>query len=79
MDDDALIPIEVDEVSFVGPPPPLPVTLGLRKAEPEDDDAWLRKLPSTARAVLEAARRPAMQWPVAPRLHGAIAKPIGRA
>lgn len=37
--------------------------------------AWLASLPPAARAVLEAARRPAPRWPLAARVEGAVAEP----
>jgi hypothetical protein len=37
--------------------------------------AWLKSLSPEARAVLEAARRPAPRWPLATRVEGAVAEP----
>jgi len=44
----------------------------------EDDisvDAWLASLPVASRLVLERARRPVAQWPDAPRIGFAVARP----
>jgi hypothetical protein len=54
-------------------PPALPFALKRRTA---DESAWLASLPQQTRAVLEAARTPAADWPRVPRVPGAIARPL---
>lgn len=55
-------------------PPPLPVVL--RKRLTYGDEEWLASLPDEQRAVLEAASRPALPWPYAQRIPGAVCTPI---
>lgn len=40
------------------------------------EEAFLRTLPAATRAVLEAARQPARDWPHAPRIAFAVARPL---
>ncbi|MBX7193084.1 MAG: hypothetical protein K1X94_13540 [Sandaracinaceae bacterium] len=60
-------------------PPPLPFAL-TRKVEArpltDSDEQWLESLPPATRAVLEAARRPPSEWPIAPRLANAVTMPV---
>lgn len=55
-------------------PPPLPVAL--RKRLSYGDEEWLASLPEESRTVLEAASRPALPWPYAQRIPGAVCTPI---
>ena len=54
-------------------PPALPFALKRRTV---DETAWLQSLPEQTRAVLEAARQHAADWPRVSRLPGAIAQPL---
>lgn len=65
-------------------PPPLPISLtrpaahaGVRVAPlTESDEAWLATLAPETRDVLEAARRSAAGWPIAPRIPSAVVTPL---
>jgi len=54
-------------------PPALPFALKRRTV---DESAWLASLPEQTRAVLEAAREHAADWPRVSRHPGAIARPL---
>ncbi|MCA9580245.1 MAG: hypothetical protein KC416_00540 [Myxococcales bacterium] len=60
------------ESIFGGELPPDPFALA---PAPDPHRELLDSLPPRARAVLEAARRPAPRWPLAPRIGGAVAVP----
>ncbi len=53
-------------------PPALPFPLAHIRASA---DAWLEGLPEPARRVLEQARCAPPNWPLAPRVDGAVAVP----
>jgi len=72
-DDDETV-IDVRDEDFADEPPPLPFTLQRVKS----DDDWLEELGDEARAVLERARTPMPNWPLAPRVEGAVAVPKQR-
>lgn len=64
----------------IPPPLPIPLTRRVEQVAPlsDSDAAWLASLPPASRNVLEAARRSAAGWPIAPRIASAIAQPIER-
>ena len=71
--------LSLDEIDA---PPPLPLTLRPKStpppAPPSDDDLWLATLPEETRLALEAVRSANARWPLAPRLHHAVATPVGQ-
>ncbi len=71
--DDEPTVIQVRGEVFPEEPPALPMPL--LRSPTHADRAWLGELPRAARRVLETARRSQPDWPLAPRIVGAVATP----
>lgn len=71
--DDEPTVIQVRDEVFPDEPPALPMPLLRSRAHA--DHSWLDALPEAARQVLETARRSQPDWPLAPRVVGAVATP----
>jgi len=74
--DDEPTVIQVRDEVFPEEPPALP--LPLLRSRAHADKSWIDALPDAARRVLETARRAQPDWPLAPRVVGAVATPNQR-